>query len=88
MAADDKKNSPALKSEAVVKKDTAAKKDGDQPKDKSTSDGNLSNVAEGSEKAATNSPSEYSRGEGQKPVSKAYKDNWNAIYGKKKSKKR
>ena len=26
----------------------------------------------------------YSRGEGQKPVSKAYKDNWNAIFAKKK----
>ena len=25
-----------------------------------------------------------SRGEGQKPVSKAYKDNWNAIFAKKK----
>ena len=33
-------------------------------------------------------PSAYSRGEGQKPVSQAYKDNWNAIYGKKKKKKR
>jgi hypothetical protein len=33
------------------------------------------------------STSNYSRGEGQKPVSKAYKDNWNAIYGKKKKKK-
>jgi hypothetical protein len=43
--------------------------------------------AEGSEKAA-DSPSGYSRGEGQKPVSKAYKDNWNAIYAKKKKKKR
>ena len=29
-------------------------------------------------------PSNYSRGEGQKPVSQAYKDNWNAIYAKKK----
>ena len=29
------------------------------------------------------SPSGYSRGEGQKPVSKAYKDNWNAIFAKK-----
>jgi len=29
-------------------------------------------------------PSGYSRGEGQKPVSKAYKDNWNAIFAKKK----
>ena len=31
-------------------------------------------------KAAKN----YSRGEGQKTVTQAYKDNWNAIYGKKK----
>jgi len=35
------------------------------------------------EKTAESSSS-YSRGEGQKPVSKAYKDNWNTIYGKKK----
>ena len=38
---------------------------------------------EGGEKAP-DSPSGYSRGEGQKPVSKAYRDNWNAIYAKKK----
>jgi hypothetical protein len=35
--------------------------------------------AEGGEIAAA-----YSRGEGQKPVSKAYRDNWNVIFGKKK----
>ena len=87
MAVDDKKNSPALKNEAVVKKEAAAKKDGDQPKAKSTSDADLPNVEDG-EKAATNSPSGHSRGEGQKTISKAYKDNWNAIYGKKKRKKR
>jgi hypothetical protein len=29
----------------------------------------------------------YSRGEGQKAVTQAYKDNWNAIYGKKKKKR-
>jgi hypothetical protein len=29
-------------------------------------------------------PKNYSRGEGQKPVTQAYKDNWNAIFGKKK----
>ena len=29
----------------------------------------------------------YSRGEGQKPVTQAYKDNWNAIFAKKKTKK-
>ena len=30
----------------------------------------------------------YSRGEGQKSVTQAYKDNWNAIDGKKKKRKR
>jgi hypothetical protein len=39
--------------------------------------------AEGGDNAAA-SPTGYSRGEGQKPVSKAYKDNWNAIFAKKK----
>jgi hypothetical protein len=29
-------------------------------------------------------PKNYSRGEGQKAVTQAYKDNWNAIYAKKK----
>jgi hypothetical protein len=29
-------------------------------------------------------PCGYTRGEGQKPVSKAYKDNWNVIFAKKK----
>jgi hypothetical protein len=43
--------------------------------------------AEGGETAAAK-PASYSRGEGQKPVTQAYKDNWNAIYGKKQKKKR
>jgi hypothetical protein len=85
MANDDKKtkSSPGAHSEAVVKKEaTTKKKDEGQQKDKSKTDADLSK-AEGSEKAA-DTPSGYSRGEGQKPVSKAYKDNWNAIYAKKK----
>jgi hypothetical protein len=85
MASEDKKTkiSPSSKNETAANKDAAAtKKDEGQPNDKSASDANLSK-AEGGEKAA-NSPSGYSRGEGQKPVSKAYKDNWNAIYAKKK----
>jgi hypothetical protein len=79
MASDDKKakTSPAPKNEAA-----ATKKDESQPKSKSPSGADLSK-AEGGEKAA-DAPSGYSRGEGQKPVSKAYKDNWNAIYAKKK----
>jgi hypothetical protein len=39
---------------------------------------------------ASAAPKNYSRGEGQKPVTQAYKDNWNAIFGNdnKKKKKR
>ena len=37
---------------------------------------------EGGETAAA-APANYSRGEGQKPVTAAYKENWNAIFGKK-----
>jgi len=85
MASDDKKTSPAPKNETAVRKEAAAKKDQGQPKDKITSDADLSK-AEGGEKAA-NASSGYSRGEGQKPVSKAYKDNWNAIYAKRKKKR-
>ena len=33
-------------------------------------------------------PSNYSRGEGQKPVSAAYKENWNAIFAKKNAKRK
>ncbi len=71
MASDDKKvkTNPAPKNDAPPKKNNEA-----LPKNKK---------AEGGEKAA-DLPSSYSRGEGQKPVSKAYKDNWNAIFAKKK----
>ncbi len=85
MASDDQKTNtnPAPKNEAAAKEEAPAKKkDEGQPKDKSTSGADLSKTG-GGEKAA-DSPSGYSRGEGQKPVSKAYKDNWNAIYAKKK----
>ena len=37
---------------------------------------------------ATAAPKNYSRGEGQKPVTQAYKDNWNAIFGNDKKKKK
>jgi hypothetical protein len=82
MASDDKKAKtvPAPKTEAA-----ATKKDEGAPKSKSPS-GAEAPKAEGGETAAA-SPSGYSRGEGQKPVSQAYKDNWNAIYGKKKKKR-
>jgi hypothetical protein len=34
--------------------------------------------------AKSDAPKNYSRGEGQKAVTQAYKDNWNTIFGKKK----
>ena len=68
--------------EKKTKTDPAPKKAEGQPKDKSASGADLSK-AEGGEKAVDSS-SGHSRGEGQKPASKAYKDNWNAIFGKKK----
>ena len=74
-----------------TKTDPAAKKEA-APKDKGSSgvDSPKAGVepakAEGGEKAAR-APAGYSRGEGQKPVTKAYKDNWNAIYAKKKKKR-
>jgi len=86
VASDDKKTSPAPKNETTVKKEAAAKKVEGQPKDKTKSDVDLSKVEDGEKSAG--SLAGYSRGEGQKPVSKAYRDNWNAIYAKKKKKKR
>ena len=71
MASDDKKT-----------KTNSAPKTEAPPENKSTSAADPSK-AEGGEKAAA-SPSGYSRGEGQKPVSKAYRDNWSVIFGKKK----
>lgn len=71
MANDDKKTKtdPAPKNEAP-------------PKDKSTSSVDKSKTEDGAKVADPSTG--YSRGEGQKPVSKAYKDNWNAIFAKKK----
>ena len=83
MASDDKKTKavPAAKPETAAKK-----KDEARPRDKSTPAADAPKPEAG-EKTA-DAPSSYSRGEGQKPVSQAYKDNWNAIYGKKKRKRK
>jgi hypothetical protein len=68
MASEDKK----IKTDATPKNDAPSK-------DKSTAVG--ASKAEGG-KIADAVP--YSRGEGQKPVSQAYRDNWNAIFARKK----
>ncbi len=80
MTSDDKKTKakPASKSDALPKD----KIDREAPKDAAAQ-----KVAESStppEQKDAVTPSGYSRGEGQKPVSKAYKENWNLIFAKKK----
>jgi hypothetical protein len=64
-----------------IKTDPAPKKEV-PPNDKSASGVDTSKAESG--KTADASPSGYSRGEGQKPVSQAYRDNWNAIFARKK----
>jgi hypothetical protein len=75
MTSADKKTTaaPAPKNEAAAK-------------NKSTSGEAVSKAAGGETAAAA--PSSYSRGEGQKPVTTAYKENWNAIFVKKNAKKK
>jgi hypothetical protein len=58
-----------------------------EPKEKTASEPKEKAPAEAKPDAAAEAPKNYSRGEGQKTVTQAYKDNWNAIYGKKKKKR-
>lgn len=91
MAADDKKTKP--KEKAAPKEKRAAefpakdKPTAESPaKDKPAAD--AATVNDVKAEAKTEAPKNYSRGEGQKPVSQAYKDNWDAIFGNKKKKKK
>jgi hypothetical protein len=100
MASDDKKTKadPVQKTKAdPASKSDAPKKDKSTADTKSTGDAKgtadatssadaAPAKAEGGEKEA-GSPSGYHRGEGQKPVTQAYKDNWNLIFGEKKKKR-
>jgi len=70
-----------MASDGKTKTESAPKKE-PASKDKGTSDA-ASTKAEKSGTSTGEAPANYSRGEGQKPVSQAYRDNWNAIYGKK-----
>ncbi len=75
MTSDNKK----AKSDPAKKNEPAANKEGASGKEVSK--------AEGGE-TASGAHSNYSRGEGQKPVTAAYKENWNAIFAKKKTNKK
>jgi hypothetical protein len=92
MASDDKKAAanPAPKSDTPPKStSTPPKGTSAPPKSASTPPNSTSTPDSAPSKAASgendaNASSGYSRGEGQKPVSRAYRDNWNLIFGKKK----
>lgn len=71
MAGDDKKSKSAPKEKPSVEAKSTDKTPAEVP-------------AKAEVKTEAAAPSSYARGEGQKPVSQAYKDNWNAIYAKKK----
>ena len=87
MASDNKtaKADPAPKSETAAKdKSTSGEATAKTEAKTETKTGTKPESGE----AVAAAPSGYSRGEGQKPVSAAYKENWNAIFAKKKAKKK
>jgi hypothetical protein len=83
MASDNQKP----KADTAPKKDATAKVESTPAKDAPKDTPKGAPKPEGGETAAA-APSNYSRGEGQKPVTAAYKENWNAIFAKKSKKKR
>jgi hypothetical protein len=85
MASDDKKTTKtdAAPKDAAPKKAAAAETKTATGAEPAKPEAKPEGKAEVGEKAADVAAS-YSRGEGQKPVTKAYKENWNAIFGKKK----
>ena len=87
MASDNKtaKADPAPKSEPAAKDKSTSGDATAKTEDKTEA---KTEAKAGSGEAAAAAPSGYSRGEGQKPVSAAYKENWNAIFAKKKAKKK
>ena len=90
MTSDDKKiktnstpKNDAPPKDKVVKEAAPSPLGGDAlPKDKVVKEAAPSPLGGGQKDADISSG--YSRGEGQKPVSKAYKDNWNLIFAEKK----
>lgn len=75
---------PAPKSEAAPAKDKSASGEAAPKTEASKTEASKTESSD----AVAAAPSSYSRGEGQKPVSAAYRENWNAIFAKKSAKRR
>jgi hypothetical protein len=86
MAKDDKTKTAAPKKEPAVESKTAEaapKAEGVKADGVKTEAVKAEGVKPDGAKADT-APKKQGMGEGQKPVTQAYKDNWDAIFGKKK----
>ena len=80
MSADDKKSK-----NTAAKKEPAAESKIAEPKNEAVKTETVKTETVKPEGGKTEAaPSNKGMGEGQKPVSQAYKDNWNAIFAKKK----
>jgi hypothetical protein len=96
MVTDNKKSKadPAPKSEVVAKDKSAVAADSGKSETKSATKSETETKSETKTETKAGvgepaaAPANYSRGEGQKPVTVAYKENWNAIFGKKNKKKK
>jgi hypothetical protein len=92
MSVDDKKTKasapkkpPVTESKATeaAPKEAAPKTDGAKTESVKT-EGAKTEAVKAEAATPDAAPSKKGMGEGQKPVTQAYKDNWNAIFGKKK----
>jgi hypothetical protein len=85
MSADDKKTKTAApKKESAPESKTAEA----APKSEGAKSEGVKSEGVKTEAAKPDAaPSKKGMGEGQKPVTQAYKDNWNAIFGEKKKKR-
>jgi hypothetical protein len=90
MAQDDKKTKTAApkKEPAVASKTAEAAPKTEAVKTEGVKAEGATTEAAKPEAAKTDAaPKKQGMGEGQKPVTQAYKDNWDAIFGKKKKKR-
>ena len=87
MANDDKKTKPAAPKKQPVTEskiaEAAPKAEGEKTEGVQAEAAKTEGV-KADAVAPDAAPSRKGMGEGQKPVTQAYKDNWNAIFGKKK----
>jgi hypothetical protein len=84
MSADDKSKNTAAKKEPVTESKAA---DATPKTEGAKTEAAKAEGARPEAAKADAAPVNKGMGEGQKPVSQAYKDNWNAIFGKKTAKK-